>query len=1228
MAEVGLAFLSASLSVLFDRMASPEVVGFMQGRKPTEVLLRNLKNAMRSVKFVLEDAEEKQHTDSFVKGWVDDLKDVIYDAEDILDEIATEALQRKLDAESSTTALEKVLDCISNTFLDTFVNEVEPKIEEVLDRLDSLVKEKDFMGLQAVGVGGKQYPDQNQRLSTSYVSEFDTFGRDEDKKKVIDLLLSSDARGNEMFVIAIVGMGGIGKTTLAQMAYNDSRVQQHFNLKIWFCVSEEFDVPKVEKSIIDQAETSSARSTEDPEQLQVTLKKSLMGKKFLLVLDDVWSEKPIHREFLGQLLQYGARGSTILVTTRNGSVALAMHAIETHHLKLLLKNDCWSLFEKHAFRNGSSDADPKIKEIGTQIVKKCKGLPLAIKAIGNLLWSESNVKRWTNILKSNLWDLTMEGTYILPALRLSYKYLPSYLKRCFAYCSIFPKDHIFKKDELVLLWMAEGFLQQSEIETMEEVGNHCFDALVSRSLFQQSSRETNSGFVMHDLINDLAKFVAGQFGTDSLKKIVKMTRYVSYFGNSWCTFQDIEADLLKAKQLRTFLALRFSTVRHWENKMQWTILCLRVLSLRYIGFEITKLPDSIGEMKYLRYLDVSSGSFNRLPDSICNLCNLQTLKLSWCSDLDRLPRDMWKLINLRHLEIDSTLKLKEEMPIKMGRLNCLQTLSKFIVSKHDSASGSSIGELGKLKNLRGELSIEKLQNVRSADDALDASLKDKVYLEQLALLWDIPQEELGISESQRGVLENLQPHKNLKSLKISYYSGKSFPDWIGGLTSLSELELINCKYCSALPPLGHLPFLEKLYINGLDGVVTVGPEFYGNSSNSKMKSFGSLKFLRLRNMSNLKNWLHSGVHLPSLDQLEISNCQHFEGSLSIDSFPVLTSMKIIRCDNLESVALAKQDEHDGLLSKLKILLIYGCKKCELPMHRQYSSLEELYLTDCCDSLTSFPLDLFPNLKSFRIEGCRNLQSLEQHGGDLVISKIGIWRCPKFVSFPKGGLRAPNLAMSSLKDCESLRLMPDKMHILLPSLYYLELVNCPEVESFPEEGLPSNLKNIKILTCKKLIANPWKETLPRIEWLEIGGDKSEDHVESFPGELLLPTTLTYLYIESIGNLKSLDKEGFQHLTSLVELWIIDCRKLRYMPEEGFPASLRFLLIEKCDRVLKEELESKKGKEWLKVARVPNIMIYGILIQGDYREWLWSGICARRYEYEDAFEFEQLLPYEYY
>ncbi|XP_040991681.1 putative disease resistance RPP13-like protein 1 isoform X2 [Juglans microcarpa x Juglans regia] len=851
MTEVGTAFLSALLGVVFNKMTSPEVVGFFCRKKSTKKLLEKIEISLRSMNMVLEDAEEGEVKNDNVKMWIDDLKDVAYTAEDILDEIATEALQRQLRAEFKPVA-GKVRNFISSTSLDPFIHRLKPKIQEVLERLEHLAKQKDYMGLQ-VGVREKQYP---ERLTTSSVRESDTFARDEDKKKIIGLLLSSDAEDNEMCVIAIVGMGGIGKTTLAQLVYNESRVKQHFDLQIWFCVSEEFDGLKIMKSIIAQAATSSARFTEDPEQLQVTLKNNLNGKKFLLVLDDVWHVKPIHREFLGQLLQYGARGSKILVTTRNESVALAMKATETHHLKLLPKGDCWSLFEKHAFRNGISNADSKIKEIGTQIVEKCKGLPLAIKAIGNLLWSESNVERWTNILKSNLWDLPMEGTHILPALRLSYKYLPSNLKRCFAYCSIFPKDHIFEKDELVLLWMAEGFLQQSEIETMEEVGNRYFDALVSRSLFQQSSRVTNSGFVMHDLVNDLANSVAGQFGTDSIKKIVKVTRYVSDFSKSWGTFQDIDDDLLKAKRLRTFLALDFSRVRYWENKIPRTILCLRVLSLVRIGIGITKLPDSIGKMKYLRYLDVSWAEFNRLPDSICDLCNLQTLKLTGCYNLDRLPKDMWKLINLRHLEIDRTDNLKE-MPIKMDRLNCLQTLPKFIVSKHDSASGSSIGELGKLKNLRGKLLIQELQNVGSADDALDASLKDKGYLEKLVLEWNIALEEvLGISESQRGVLENLQPHVNLNSLSINCYSGNGFPDWIGGLTSLSELNLFDCKYCGALPPLGYLPFLEKLYIHGLDGVVTVGPEFYENSSNSSMKPFGSLKFLTFKNMSNWENWLH------------------------------------------------------------------------------------------------------------------------------------------------------------------------------------------------------------------------------------------------------------------------------------------------------------------------------------------------------------------------------------
>ncbi|KAG7945834.1 hypothetical protein I3843_14G008600 [Carya illinoinensis] len=1078
MAEVGLAFLSAILGVVFDKVVSPEVVDFMQGRKLTEGLLRKLKTAVLSVNAVLEDAEEKEHTKPFVRDWIDELKDTLYDAEDILDEIATKALRCKLDAEFQTTA-GKVRNSIS-AFLNPFIHRLEPKIQEVIDRLEHLAKQKDFMGLQ-VGLGGKQYP---QRPSNSFVRESDTFGRDEDKKKLIDLLLSSDAGGNEMCVIAIVGMGGIGKTTLAQLVYNDSRVKRHFDLKIWFRVSEEFDELKVEKSIIEAATSTPCPKFENSEQLQVTLKKNLNRKKFLLVLDDVWSEKPIHQELLGQLLHYGARGSKILITTRNEKVALAMHAIATHHhhLKLLPQDVCWSLFEKHAFLNGSSsNTDPKIREIGPQIVEKCKGLPLAIKAIGDLLWSESDVKKWMNILKSDLWDLPPEKTTILPALRLSYKYLPSDLKHCFAYCSIFPKDYIFEKDQLVLLWMAEGFLQQSEIETMEEVGNRYFDALVSRSLFQQSLK-TNSGFVMHDLVNDLAKFVTGQFGFtrlkgDSSKEIGKMTRYLLYFGRNSGNFKKIEEDLYKAKQLRTFLALDCNAWSEIKMPKTW---CLKVLSMS--GGSVTKLPDSISKMKHLCYLDVSFTAINRLPNSICMLCNLQTLKLSKCYNLDRLPRDMWKLINLRHLEIDGTRKLKE-MPIQMGKLKCPQTLSKFILSKH---SGSCIGELGKLINLRGKLLIQKLEYVRSAYDALDASLKDKGYLEELVLEWNPPKEVLGISESQRDVLQNLQPHKNLKSLTINYYGGKEFPNWIPRLPSLSKLKLIDCKYCCALPPIRQLH------------------------------------------------------------------------SLFID-FQVLTHMEIIGCDNLQSL--------EGLRApNLSRFILNNCKSLRsMPdkMHLFLPSLRYLELKNCPE-VKSFPdrglpvgqLPLlsinFPVLTHMEIIGCDNLQSLE-------------------------GLRAPNLA-----------------------LFILNNLKCPEVESFPEEGLPSNLKQIVIHKCKKLIAN-WKgwglQILPSLVWLDVGGEL-KDHVKSFPGELLLPTTLTNLKIHSL-EMKSLDKEGFQHLTSLVQLEIWNCPKLKYMPEEGFPASLCILEIWNCNPVLEKELKGKRGKEWLKVARIPNIAIDNDHIQGD--EW---------------------------
>ncbi|XP_059440562.1 putative disease resistance RPP13-like protein 1 [Corylus avellana] len=674
MAEVGGVLLSAVLQALFEKVTR-EVLDFSQGRKLADGTLRKLKIALLSVNAVAEDAEEKELTKPAVKVWLDELKCAVFDAEDILNEIDTEIQIRKLGADEFQSTPRKVRYIVS-TFLNSFFKQIQRKVERVLDRLEYLEKQKKYLlGDEREGRGGKSV---ERFPRTSLVEESCIFGRDYDKEAVINLLLSHDASGGEMCVIGIVGMAGIGKTTLAQLIYNDRRVREHFDLEAWVYVSHEFDLFSITKTILE-AVTSSTCDIKDLNRLQVTLKEKLMGKKFLLVLDDVWNKNYVDWEILSKPFKFGEQGSSVIVTTRDNDVASVVRS-RSHCLKRLSEDDCWAVFANHAFHNVAS---PELEAVGRQIVKKCEGLPLAAKAIGALLWSKLDVDEWDKILNSEIWDLPIGETHILPSLRLSYKYLPSHLKPCFAYCSILPKGYAFEKDRLVLLWMAEGFLQEPKNKTMEEVGNDYFLDLVSRSLFQQSSGD-KSCFVIHDLVNDLAKFVSGQFifrpeGV-SFHGIVNTTRHLSYFRTRFENFEKFEA-LFEVKRLRTFLPLEFSILdNNLSQKVPNVLLpklrCLRVLSLSHYE-NLANLPKSIGKIKQLRYLDISFTAVKRLPNSVCKLINLQTLNLSWCNNLVGLPRDMRKLINLRHLDITRTDIM--EMPTQLGSLRSLQTLTKFII---------------------------------------------------------------------------------------------------------------------------------------------------------------------------------------------------------------------------------------------------------------------------------------------------------------------------------------------------------------------------------------------------------------------------------------------------------------------------------------------------------------------------------------------------------------------
>ncbi|KAJ6934560.1 hypothetical protein NC651_009539 [Populus alba x Populus x berolinensis] len=1158
-ALVGGAFLSAFLNVLLDRMASRQVVNFFRGQKVNNRLLERLETAMRSASRVLDDAEEKQITSTAVWDWLAELKDAVYKADDFLDAIAYKALRQELKAEDQTFI------CHMQRFLSFFnlckkgLGEIEEELKVLLQDLDRLVDRTVALGL--ISRTGKEPSWPKTPGETSLVDERGVYGRDDDKEAILKLLLSDDANGQSLGVVRIVGMGGVGKTTLAQLVYNHSEVQRCFNLKAWVCVSEDFSVSQLTKVILE--EVGSKSDFESLNQLQIQLKEKLREKKFLLVLDDVWEENYAEWDRLLTPLKSGAQGSMILVTTRHERVASVMPHVPTHHLKELAEDSCWSLFAKHAFGDENPKAPEELQEIGRAIARKCKGLPLAAKSLGGLLCNERDVEKWRGISESNLWDLPEHN--ILPALRLSYHHLPSHLKQCFAYCAIFPKDYEFEKDELVLLWMAEGFLVHSVDDEMERAGAECFDDLLSRSFFQQSSASpslfrfqqscaSRSLFVMHDLMHDLATHVSGQFcfssrlGVNNSSKATRRTRHLSLVldtedtdgedtedGDTEAVFSSTKLEnIRKAQHLRTFRTsphLWMCPPEFYKEIFRSTHCRLRVLFMTNCK-DTSMLSCSTSKLKHLRYLDLSGSDLVTLPEKVSALLNLQTLILKWCrqlarlpdlgnlkllrhlnlegSGIKRLPESLERLINLRYLNISYT-PLKE-MPPHIGQLTKLRTLTDFLVGRQ---SETTFRELGKLQHLRGELHIRNLQNVVDARDAGEANLKGKKHLDKLrfTFTWD---GETHDPQHVRSTLEKLEPNRKVKDLEIDGYGGRRFPEWVGKSTfsKIVSLKLSRCENCTSLPPLGQLASLEELSIKGFCKVVTVGSEFYGNCT-AKEKPFKSLKTLRFEWMPEWREWISdegSREAFPLLESLSIGDCENLAKALPSHNLPRLTSLIIEGCHSLES-----------LLEEIDLI-----------------DLEEITIKSCA-SLKCVELDLLPKLNSLDICGCSDLESLCAHErplNDLTsLRYLEIQWCPKLVSFPKGGLPAPVLTRLVLNYCNNLKQLPESMHSLLPSLIHLEICDCRLIESMPEEGLPSSLSYLRIDCC------PMLKSLPRL----------------------------------------------QHLTTLRELKISECPLIESMPEEGLPSSLSYLYIYNCP-MLGESCEREKGKDWPKISHIPRIDIW--------------------------------------
>ncbi|XP_024173807.1 putative disease resistance RPP13-like protein 1 isoform X2 [Rosa chinensis] len=1009
-----------------------------------------------------------------------------------------------------------------------------------------------------------------QRLPSSYVLDGPVVGRGEDKKTILEFLFRYHEPSTTSFhVVAIVGMPGIGKTTLAGHVF--TAVKQ-FNPKVWVSVSDNFNLERVTKTIYKLV-TSQHCDLDEFCQVQDNLREALEGKRFLIVLDDVWTTCDYNSwRSLQSTFHLGAQGSKIIVTTRDKEVAKLMGATEVYDLKTLSEEDCWQVFQQHV-----NNVKPPSFELTKKIVKNCDGLPLAAKTLGGILRCKETDK-WEEVLNNRLWTVC-DNSGILPVLKLSYHYLPSSLKRCFAYCSILPNDYEFKKKQLILLWMAEGLLQQSEGSTqMEDIGDNYFVELLSRSLFQNSGKN-NSRYVMHDLVGDLARWAAGgtffrlQDKWDG--RCAPRIRHSSYISGLYDGDKKFE-NVLKFKRLRTFLPLSISQgpqgrQHYLSRKVAFDLVpkleSLRVLSFN--GYQITELPDSIGHLKHLRYLDLSYTQITSLPEPITTLFNLQTLILKRCSHLKALPTNISNLTNLRHLN-NSHVPSLEGMPAQLGQLTNLQTLCKFLVGK---GSESGISEIGPLLNLRGTLSISRLQKVNDVEEARRADLTGKKGLDALELEWN------GIGNRELEVLDMLKPHGKLRKLMIKGYGGLTFPKWIGypSFFEMMVVRLENCKKCRFLPPLGQLCSLKELYITGMSEVESVGPEFYGDGS----LPFPLLETLEFEDMKHWKEWFPweqvkgKGV-FPCLTMLTISRCPNLEGRLPTN-LVYLSNLVIRECMQLVVS-----------ISNYKQLCQLNIDNCKAVVHRSSVEFKLLKVVKLA-SISEFRLQIeefmrgLTSVTYLQITGCEELASSLQSEDRVLqhlmsLHELRIYKCQSLVSFPEGSLPS--------------------------SLKYIWIQQCHSLTSFARYQIPSSVTRIEIRLCKKLtslLGEKGEASLPSssspclmqdesfLEYLTITGCPSltslsfnghvpralkhlqihrSDQLESITESFYENNCLELFDIFRCSSLKSLP-EGICHLTNLRLFEIWDCKSLVSFTRGGSPTgasnlnSLKILRIGHCE-----------------------------------------------------------------
>ncbi|CAL4910056.1 unnamed protein product [Urochloa decumbens] len=1126
MAEVLATMVVGPLVSMVKEKASSYLLEQYQVMEGLEKQHKLLKRKLPAILDVITDAEEQAAAKrEGAKAWLEEVRNVAYQANDVLDEFKYEALRRKAKKEGHYKDLGmdviKLFPC-HNRFV--FRIKMGNRFRVILEELDVLITEMNTFRFKFRP--GPPVPINHLRENSADIIDdpmkIASRSRDGEKQKVVKTLLDQASNVN-LTIFPIVAMGGMGKTTLAQLVYNDPEVQKHFQLRLWVCVSDNFDVDSLARSIVGEAKKNGCQ-VDGNSALDKQLQSAVSGKRYLLVLDDVWNRETHKWEKLKSYLQHGGSGSSVLTTTRDKKVAhLMMDAAEGEYdLKSLDERFIKEIIETRAFSSKQEKDWPReLVDMVGDVAKRCAGSPLAATALGSVLSTKTTADEWKDVLSRK--KICDEKNGILPVLKLSYNCLPSHMRQCFAFCAMFPKDYEIDVEGLIQLWMSNGFIPEQQGEEHPEIsGKNIFVELASRSFFQdvkgipfeftdiEVSRVTCK---IHDLMHDVALDSMGKecaaIATEQCKSedFPHSARHLLLSGYKPDTVLNASREK-GSPVIQTLVCEKnvYGDLQHLSKYMSARALRIKI---KRASFRKSRC------LHHLRYLDLSKSDIKSLPQDISILYHLQTLNLSNCDNLERLPKGMKYMTALRHLYTHGCEKLKS-MPADLRHLTSLQTLTCFVAG---AGSGCSrVGELRRLDDLGSHLEIRQLENVKEAD-AKEAKLVNKKKLARLTLRWTNSDTEAQNSDGE--VLECLEPHDGLKVLRIYSCSIDTCPTWMNKLQGIVELELSDCKRLEKLPAI--FPLLQKLLIKGCKSLAalpkaSVIKELFGGVETEYRSAYPVLKEMELEDLDMFQRWeagegtIEKQLIFPRLEKLSISNCESLValpkasvikppfGGIEIEcryAFPALRKLELNDLTILERWETGEGTPGEDLtFPGLEELTIRSCPELTtLPEAPKLSVLEVIGASQQISSLQAASRYITSLSSLSLIDDDEETESVaEQNSSELVhgeewdrespLTRMVLWRYNLLFSHASALVLwtcFAQLVDLEIWNCDALVYWPEKVFQALVSLRTLHILHCSkltgrtqetsEQSSSEQSGLLPRLESLVLRDCPSLVEVP-------------------------------------------------------------------------------------------------------------------------------------------------------------